>query len=174
MSQCIWYGEEKNLIKSEMQMLALFMVLYKTIMMFKLQPSSVSCRKCRSYKESCKRCMSQDSWIDHFSAAIEDCYRYWTFVKLKNFVAEVFANTWHVLHCSTCLSLQFVYNSIIGFISSCIEIACGWCQKSLQPYSNHRIPIYFLWTKTNPSDTLENCNFLLGGDVKMLATLFQP
>jgi hypothetical protein len=118
--------------------------------------------------------MSQDSGIDHFSAAIEDCYRYWTFVKLKNLVAEVFANTWHTLHCNTCLSLQFVYNSIIGFISSCIEIARGWCQKSLQPYSNHRTPIYFLWTKTNPSDTLENCNFLLGGDVKMLATLFQP
>ncbi len=96
-----------------------------TIMMDKLQPSCVSCRKCRSYKESCKRCMSQDSGIDQFSAAIEDCYRYWTFVKLKNFVAEVFANTWHVLHCITCLSLQFVYNSIIGFISSCIEITCG-------------------------------------------------
>lgn len=43
-------------------------------------------------------------------------------MKLKNFVAEDFANIWHVLHCNTCLSLQFVYNSIIGFISSCIEI----------------------------------------------------
>jgi hypothetical protein len=133
MSQCIWYGEEKNLIKSEMQMLALFMVQYKTIMMFKIQPSYVSCRKCRCYKESCKRRISQDSGIDHISAAIEDCYRYWTSVKLKNFVPEAFASTWHVLHCNTCLSLQFVYNSIIGFISSCIEIACGWCQNPCNP-----------------------------------------
>lgn len=112
-------------------------------------------------KKVVKDVCQQDSGIDQFSAAIEDCYRCWTFVKLKNFVAEVFANTWHVLHCNTCLSLQFVYNSIIGFISSCIEITCGWCQKSLQPYSNHRIPIYFLWTKTNTSDILENCNSLL-------------
>lgn len=69
--------------------------------------------------------MSQDSGIDHFSAAIEDCYRYWTFVKLKNFVTEVFANALQVVHCITCFLLQFVYNSIIGFISSCIKIAYG-------------------------------------------------
>lgn len=76
-------------------------------------------------KKVVKDVCQQESGIDHFSAAIEDCYRCWTFVKLKNFVAEVFANTWHVLHCNTCLSLQFVYNFIIGFISSCIEITCG-------------------------------------------------